>query len=108
MYDLIFSTKMTTEKIVEQLYETGDYERLANELEYKLESCGWTTQLRDYTRGIVNSDSKIDFQKLYESALQSATESIPDSVKMDLLKDIKTCVLKLANPPESANGGNKM
>ncbi|KAL2315883.1 Transcription and mRNA export factor sus1 [Schizosaccharomyces pombe] len=99
---------MTTEKIVEQLYETGDYERLANELEYKLESCGWTTQLCDYTRGIVNSDSKIDFQKLYESALQSATESIPDSVKMDLLKDIKTCVLKLANPPESANGGNKM
>ncbi|WBW72609.1 SAGA complex deubiquitinating submodule subunit, TREX complex subunit Sus1 [Schizosaccharomyces osmophilus] len=92
---------MTAERISEQLHENGDYERLANELEYKLETCGWASQLRDYTRGIARGNTGIDFKNLYEITLNTATESIPDTVKMGMIKDIKSSVLKLASPNEA-------
>ncbi|EPY53858.1 SAGA complex subunit Sus1 [Schizosaccharomyces cryophilus OY26] len=93
---------MTTERISEQLHENGDYDRLASDLEYKLETCGWASQLRDYTRGIARENTGIDFKKLYEITLQTATESIPDSIKMEIMKDIKSSVLKLASPSEGS------
>ncbi|EPX74084.1 SAGA complex subunit Sus1 [Schizosaccharomyces octosporus yFS286] len=94
---------MTAERISEQLQENGDYERLANDLEFKLESCGWASQLRDYTRGIARENTGIDFKKLYEITLHTATESIPDTVKMEMMKDIKSSVLKLASPNEATD-----
>ncbi|EEB05622.1 SAGA complex subunit Sus1 [Schizosaccharomyces japonicus yFS275] len=88
---------MSTQKVTEQLYQSGDFERLSQVLEQNLEQCGWATEMRDYARSLIKADNTIHFQDLYEKLLKAATESFPSSLKVSMLQEIKSTILKMTD-----------
>lgn len=78
--------------INQQLVETGEKERLKEMLRQKLIESGWRDQLKAHCKEVVKAKGveQITVQELVAEITPKGRALVPDSVKKELLQQIKT------------------
>lgn len=79
------------EKINQKLIETGEKEKLKQVLRAQLIECGWRDELKAHAKHIVKERGveNVTVDDLIAEITPKARETVPDSVKRDLLQRIK-------------------
>mmetsp|Transcript_36491 Transcript_36491/g.81233 ORF Transcript_36491/g.81233 Transcript_36491/m.81233 type:complete len:108 (-) Transcript_36491:3592-3915(-) len=85
------------EKIRYQLYASGERDRLKQLLVTKLEACGWkdevTEKCHEYLQKVGRENVTTD--DIVRAIRPGGRTSVPDSVKAELLAEIKKFILSL-------------
>lgn len=79
------------DKINQKLIETGEKEKLKQVLRAQLIECGWRDELKAHAKQIVKERGveNVTVDDLIAEITPKARETVPDSVKRDLLQRIK-------------------
>mmetsp|Transcript_19361 Transcript_19361/g.57441 ORF Transcript_19361/g.57441 Transcript_19361/m.57441 type:complete len:103 (+) Transcript_19361:221-529(+) len=85
------------EKIRYQLHKTGERERLKQLLAKKLEASGWKDEIKERCRQHVEKQGRdnVTTNDLVKAVRPAGRSLVPDSVKAELLAEIKKFILNL-------------
>lgn len=85
------------EKIRLQLIESGERERLKNKLREKLTECGWRDEIKQLCRDYVTRKGRenVTTEDIVRAVRPQGRAAVPDSIKAELLVQIKTFILSL-------------
>jgi len=78
----------------DRLVKSGEWFKMLQLLEVKLNSSGWTDDLRAHVKGRARAQSKLNLQDLLTEAMPYGRDTVPVSVKQDLTQLIREWVEK--------------
>mmetsp|Transcript_8654 Transcript_8654/g.12383 ORF Transcript_8654/g.12383 Transcript_8654/m.12383 type:complete len:95 (-) Transcript_8654:216-500(-) len=90
-----------------RLEETGEKEHLKQVLRAKLIECGWRDEMKDRAKESIRSRggiTKVTVDELVADLLPRGRASVPDSVKGDLLSEVRDFARKEGIFPANPRG----
>lgn len=77
-------------KIQNELISSGKYTEIYSLLERELTNSGWTDKFQNLTQQVIESsnDDELNFTNLINKVSQNGKESVPDEVKLNVVKKI--------------------
>eukprot|EP01041_Mallomonas_annulata_P012845 gene12845-27078_t len=80
------------ETIMAKLMETGEKDRLKDMLRERLLACGWRDEMKEYCKEVIRRKGleKVTVEELVGEITPKGRASIPEDIKADLLKKIRT------------------
>jgi|TARA_A100001015_G_C14688903_1_gene593667 enhancer of yellow 2 transcription factor len=80
------------ETIMAKLVETGEKDRLKEMLRDRLVSCGWRDELKEFCKDVIRRKGleKVTVEELVAEITPQGRATIPEEVKAELLKRIRT------------------
>jgi len=73
-----------------RLIETGEKERLKERLRHRLSECGWKDDMKGHAKSYVREHGEnVKFDDILEAITPKGRETVPVSVKQELLADLK-------------------
>lgn len=90
---------MDASSLDQKLMETGELQRLKELVRRRLEECGWHDEIRKNLSEIVKKRGveNVTVEELTEEVTPKARQTVPESVKRELLNQIEAFILQQTN-----------
>ncbi|EKU21198.1 enhancer of yellow 2 transcription factor-like protein [Nannochloropsis gaditana CCMP526] len=77
--------------ILQQLIESGEKDRIKALLRERLQEWGWQDQVKEFCKEVmrIKGTESVTLDELVEQVLSKARAAVPDSVKVEALKEVR-------------------
>ncbi|KAJ0396976.1 hypothetical protein P43SY_008638 [Pythium insidiosum] len=86
------------QRISAKLTESGERERMKELLRHKLIECGWRDEMKAHCKEVIRNKGidQVTVDDLIEEITPKARDSVPESIRNDMLEKIKAFIEKSA------------
>ncbi|ODQ55186.1 hypothetical protein SAICODRAFT_5784 [Saitoella complicata NRRL Y-17804] len=81
------------------LLHSGAYDRINSHLRLRLEECGWSSEMRALAREQSRAQGQVKFDQLLSAIEQKGVESVPDTIKIEILGMLREVLEEVVELP---------
>ncbi|GHJ85486.1 hypothetical protein NliqN6_1888 [Naganishia liquefaciens] len=81
------------QKLANRMMKSGEWQRIQDALSAKLTEAGWTDQVKSHAKEQARQMQPLKFDALQQHTAEFAFDTLPDTVKNDILAQIRAFVV---------------